>query len=345
MSGLKKIKLDEIIPISFIPERVDLGDLTEIVNSIKIKEDVDIPLRVRPSKTNPGKYERIWGKRRQEACSIIGLKEVTCIVEDSDDDECFRLSATENIYHKDLNPIEEAKFFEAWSKHCNLNYNEIAGELGLRDPSYVYNRTGLLGLPQTIQDKILTGKNFGVHHGLLLLQVKDPSLQEKLADEVIEKGLTVRELEKKVKEITKPKEEVPPAIPAQKAPEVKEEPTRPEATSVAVATPVTVKPEEIQPSPAAPTEPQVITKPMEEQAKELTREALKHGIIVKPYEDLLKEVEALRGRLEDVEYFLQSIAGEYEDNCPFCHKSVCIKVNPDPDKKILNVSLTMFETW
>jgi len=233
VNEMRKIKLDDILPIPFIPERADLGDFLEmqaLVDTIEIKGDVEVPLKVRPSKTEPGKYERVWGKRRQEACSIAGLKEVTCIVEDMDDDECFRQSAIENIHRKDLNPIEEAKFFEAWSKHSHLDYNEIAGELGLRDPGYVYNRTKLLGLPQAVQEKIVSANNFGVYHGLLLLQAKDPALQEKLADEVIENKLTVRELEKKVKEIVKPKEAKPKEIKEEGSVPPKEEPTRPEET-------------------------------------------------------------------------------------------------------------------
>jgi hypothetical protein len=79
------------------------------------------------------------------------------------------------------------------------------------------------------------------------------------------------------------------------------------------------------------------------EAEEIVKSAIKHGITVKPYEDLLKEVEELRGRLEEVEYFLQSIAGEYSDICPFCHKKVYVKVNPDFDKKALKVNLVMFE--
>jgi DNA-directed RNA polymerase subunit F len=113
--------------------------------------------------------------------------------------------------------------------------------------------------------------------------------------------------------------------------------------------PIGAKSEEIQPGPTAPIEPAPITKPepvqptKPEEAQTMVREALKRGKETKPYEDLVKEVEALRGRLEEIEYFLQSIAGEYDDNCPFCHKTICIKVNPDPGKGILNVSLVMFK--
>jgi ParB family chromosome partitioning protein len=306
----RKINIDEIELCPFIKYREDVGDLTSMVKSIKIKGDVEQALKVTP---NPkGKFWLVWGKRRLEACKLLGLKQVTCMVEVMNEDEMFRQSAIENMYRKDMNDMEWAEYFEAWSRRCGLSYKEIGAEIG--DVDFVYHRTRLLELPIPIRNKIRTGANFTLRHGHLLLQIKDPSLQEKLADEIVEKGLTARELEKKIKEIGQPSE-------------VKEE-----------------HKEELAPPKEVEKEP---TKPIEvkAEAEEIVKSAIKHGMTVKPYEDLLKEVEELRGRLEEVEYFLQSIAGEYNDVCPYCHKTVYVKVNPNFDKKALKVNLVMFKEW
>ncbi len=197
-------------------------------------------------------------------------------------------------------------------------------------------------MPQTIKDKIRTSTNFSVHHGILLLEIRDIALQEKLADEVLEKRLTVKELEKKVKEITKPKEEAPPAISAQKAPEVKEEPTRPEAASA----PIIVKPED-QSSPATPTEPQVITKP--EQFAELVRSAPSVTVSKEEQTELQKQrvfshelvkqmkdtgfvtwndvIEALspEERPDHKFYDKKVFAYQFDSTCPACHQKIIVK--------------------
>lgn len=197
---IARIPLDMIRPIPWLPEREELGDIVSLARSIKAKNDVDIPVKVRP---NPnGYYERVWGKRRIEAAKLAGLREISCIVEDLNDEEVLRQHAIENIHRKDKNCIEEAEFFALWRRRLNTTYDRIAEILGIQ-PKYIYNRIALLNLPPTLKEKLKKTNNgsFGVYHGLLLLKVKDPLIQEKLGNEILEYKLTTRELEKRINEI------------------------------------------------------------------------------------------------------------------------------------------------
>jgi len=199
---LRKIDVNKIRYIPWLPERTELGDVVSLARSIQRRGDVDVPIKVR--KTNDGYYELVWGKRRVEAAKLAGVTELTCIVEDLSDEEVFRQHVIENMYRKEKNCIEEAEFFAEWKRRFNVTYELIAQSLGI-DKKYVYNRVALLSLSQKLREKIKQDSNnrFGVYHGLLLLKLKDKALQEKLGMEVIEKGLTTRELEKKIEEIEK----------------------------------------------------------------------------------------------------------------------------------------------
>ncbi|GBC69927.1 Nucleoid occlusion protein [archaeon HR01] len=199
---LLKINVNMIRPIPWLPERTEMGDIISLARSMRSKGDVDVPIKVR--RTNNGYYELVWGRRRVEAAKLAGVTEVTCIVEDLNDEEVFRQHAIENIHRKEKNCIEEAEFFAEWKRRFNLTYESIAQILGT-DKKYIYNRVALLSLPQKLRQKIKQDPNnrFGVYHGLLLLKLGDKALQEKLGMEVIEIGLTTRELERRIEEFEK----------------------------------------------------------------------------------------------------------------------------------------------
>lgn len=196
---LVKIPISSITVISPALSRSDLGDVQRLASSIKKKGDVDVPIKVRPS--CKGSYELVWGFRRLTAASIAGLTYVTAIVEDMDDEEAFRQHALENLYRKDKNPIEEAEFFYEWKKRFNRKYKEIARLLGIKK-EHIYNRVQLLKLSPTLKDKIRSGNidtsKLGILHARIISQVSDHVQQERLAEEVVTRGLTVRQLKQKV---------------------------------------------------------------------------------------------------------------------------------------------------
>jgi ParB family chromosome partitioning protein len=103
--ALKRVEVSKIKAIPWLPYREQLGDLASLAKSIAAKGDVDVPLKVRPAQD--GNYELIWGKRRLGAAKLAGIKRVTCIVEDMDDEEVLRQCVVENMHREDRNPLEE----------------------------------------------------------------------------------------------------------------------------------------------------------------------------------------------------------------------------------------------
>jgi ParB/RepB/Spo0J family partition protein len=196
IKGLARIPVSSIQDISFIPKRSDMGDLVELAKVLRERGDVDVPIKVRPKGSH---YELVWGYRRVAAAMLAGLKEISAIIEDSDDKEVMVQHLMENMFRKDRNPIEEAELFEACKRILNKTYDEIARMLGIKR-EYIYNRVELLKLAEPVREflkKISSATNSGVlYMGRLLLKVADPNLQYKLVREAVRSNLSVRELKK-----------------------------------------------------------------------------------------------------------------------------------------------------
>jgi len=199
---LKRIEVSKVRAIPWLPYREQLGDLVSLAKSIAARGDVDVPLKVRP--TPDGSYELIWGKRRLEAAKLAGIERVTCIVEDMDDEEVLRQCIVENLHREDRNPLEEGELFHLLKVRTGKTYDEIARMLGLH-PKYVYNRVELLKLPDPVKERlksIPTDRKVGLSQLIHLMKVRDPRAQMELLTEVLEKGLSVDELKKRIAEIT-----------------------------------------------------------------------------------------------------------------------------------------------
>jgi len=199
---LKRIEVSKVRAIPWLPYREQLGDLVSLAKSIAAKGDVDVPLKVRP--TPDGSYELIWGKRRLEAAKLAGIERVTCIVEDMDDEEVLRQCVVENLHREDRNPLEEGELFHLLKVRTGKTYDEIARMLGLH-PKYVYNRVELLKLPDPVKERLKsfpTDRKVGLSQLIHLMKVRDPRAQMELLTEVLEKGLSVDELKKRIAEIT-----------------------------------------------------------------------------------------------------------------------------------------------
>lgn len=196
----KKIPINKIRLIDWLPSRKDMGDVVELAKSLRRRGDVDVPVKVRPAKD--GFYELIWGRRRLEAAMLAGLNEISAIIEEIDNDEEVLIQSTiENILRKDKNPVEEAELFEFWKAKFGRTYEEIARLIGVT-PSYIYNRVQLLSLSPDIIRALQTGSidtsRFGLLHARVLLKVRDRVIQKKLFQEAVEESLTVRELKRRV---------------------------------------------------------------------------------------------------------------------------------------------------
>ena len=173
--------------------RIDEGELKELTNSIKEKGLLQ-PLVVR--EISPGTYELIAGERRWRAAQLAGLDRVPVVIKDVSPAEVLELALIENIQRADLNPLEEAEAYARLIDEFGLTQEEVARRVG-KDRSTVANFLRLLKLPGYLQEDLLEGR-LSMGHARALLAVKDPSRQRQLRDMVLEKGLSVRQLERLV---------------------------------------------------------------------------------------------------------------------------------------------------
>lgn len=193
------LHLDDIIPNRFQPRQVfDEKALKELAVSIK-EHGVIQPIIVR----NIGnKYEIIAGERRYKASAMAGLTTIPAIVRNLDDKESSKVALLENLQRKNLNPIEEAKTYQKILEIDQMTQEELAKTMG-KSQSAVANKLRLLALTDEVQDALLKDE-ISERHARTLLNAKDAETQKQLLKEVIDKKMTVRELEEKIN----PKEEI-----------------------------------------------------------------------------------------------------------------------------------------
>ncbi len=193
------LHLDDIIPNRFQPRQVfDEKALKELAVSIK-EHGVIQPIIVR----NIGnKYEIIAGERRYKASAMAGLTTIPAIVRNLDDKESSKVALLENLQRKNLNPIEEAKTYQKILELDQMTQEELAKTMG-KSQSAVANKLRLLALTDEVQDALLKDQ-ISERHARTLLNAKDAETQKQLLKEVIDKKMTVRELEEKIN----PKEEL-----------------------------------------------------------------------------------------------------------------------------------------
>lgn len=188
------VQTDQIRPNPFQPrEDFDTQSIEELAQSIKEKGVIQ-PLLVRRKGDS---YELIAGERRLRAVNSLGLKEIPILVKDVEDKDSLELALIENIQRQGLNAIEEAHAYQHLMDKFNVTQDKISEALGKARVT-ITNTLRLLKLPHEIQAEIKKGRiTFG--HGRALLEVEDENHQRKLAQEIISKGLSVRELENIIK--------------------------------------------------------------------------------------------------------------------------------------------------
>ena len=171
----------------------DQAKLDELQSSIKEKGFLQ-PILVRAV---DGEYEVIAGERRLRAARALGLAEIPVIIKDVSQAEAFVIALVENIQRQELNAIEEAFAFRRLIDEFRLTYNQIAQSVG-KEPSTINNTVRLLKLPKEIQDGVVSGA-VSMGHARALLAVEAPVRQKHLFLKVIEKGLSVRQIEAQIK--------------------------------------------------------------------------------------------------------------------------------------------------
>lgn len=203
-----KLKIMDIEPNRDQPRKIfDEDALAELADSIA-KHGVIQPLLVRPMPD--GSYQLVAGERRWRASRMAGLTEVPVVIKELSDDEAMALALIENLQREDLNAIEEAQGIKALMDTLSLTQDEAAERVGKSRPA-VANALRLLKLPGSVVALVSDGK-LSPGHARALLGFKDEQDIIETADLIIEKGLTVRDVEKLVKKRNKePKAEKPAA--------------------------------------------------------------------------------------------------------------------------------------
>lgn len=150
-------------------------------------------------------YTIIAGERRWRAATMAGLKEVPVIVKDLPAKDVMELALIENVQREDLNAIEEAEAYGALMEHFNLTQGEIGIRIG-KSRAAITNTMRLLNLPDKVRQEVLDD-NISSGHARALLSLEDQRQMEALCEEIIDKKLSVRETEKKVKLLKNPPKE------------------------------------------------------------------------------------------------------------------------------------------
>lgn len=175
--------------------------LKELAESIKTYGVIQ-PILVTP---NGDRYTIVAGERRFRASKLAGLKKIPAVVRNYTKQEVQEISLLENIQREDLNPIETAKAMQELLTNYNWTQDVLADRLGKSRP-VVANYVRLLSLCPEVIEMIESGK-LSAGHARCLVVVSDPAVQIKLAKEAVNKRITVRDMEKAVKELTSPKKE------------------------------------------------------------------------------------------------------------------------------------------
>ena len=153
------------------------------------------------------KYVIVAGERRWRAAKLIGLKEVPSIIMDLTDKQVMEISLIENIQRQDLNAIEEANAYKKLISEFNLTQEELSKRLG-KSRTAITNTMRLLNLSEGVKQYLIEGV-ISEGHGRALLSINDAKLQCEIAQKVIDDKLSVRELEKFMKDCKEKKTSKP----------------------------------------------------------------------------------------------------------------------------------------
>jgi ParB family chromosome partitioning protein len=192
-----EIDLDLIEPNNFQPRTTfDEERLEQLAQSIRSNGIIQ-PLLVR--RDSNGNYQIVAGERRWRAAQRAGLQRVPCVVKEIPEDKMLELALIENIQRQELNAIEEAHAYKRLIETLGLTQEMVAQRVG-RDRTFITNYIRLLRLPDDIQ-RLVEAEQISMGHARALLGIDEADVQRKLAKEIIDKGLSVRQTERTIKKI------------------------------------------------------------------------------------------------------------------------------------------------
>ncbi len=195
--ALKTIPVSQIVPNPFQPRKEfraeELSELQESLNASGLLQPITV--RRRPGKDG---FELIAGERRLRAAAKLGWKEIPAIIKEIDDKTILTLALIENLQRSDLNPVEEGEGYHRLSHNFGMTQQQIAETVG-KDRTTVANMLRVLQLPAGVR-KLLEEGQLTLGHAKVLLGLEDAAQITRLAKEVVAEGLTVRELERRLRD-------------------------------------------------------------------------------------------------------------------------------------------------
>jgi ParB family chromosome partitioning protein len=194
---ISKIKANPVQPRTSFDEE----SLKELADSIKIHGIIQ-PLTLR--EIGYGEYQIISGERRFRAARSAGLETVPAYIRTANDQETLEMALIENIQREDLDAIEIALTYSRLMNECDLTQEALSERIGKKRPT-ITNYLRLLTLEDEIQQAIKEGK-ISVGHAKSLAGLTDSKMQKRIAIEIIDKGLSVRQVEDIVKNISDKKQ-------------------------------------------------------------------------------------------------------------------------------------------
>ena len=201
----ESIEIDRISPGAAQPRtNFEADKLDELAQSIRVHGILQ-PITVR--RGEDGRFRIVAGERRWRAAKLAGLTEIPSLVRTVAEDKLLELALIENIQREDLNPIETAVAYSRLIEQHSLSHEEVAERTG-KDRSTVTNFLRLLKLAREVQDDLVRG-DLSMGHARTLLGLPTHAAQRAAAQQILDRGLSVRDTERLVKTLARPKPEAP----------------------------------------------------------------------------------------------------------------------------------------
>ena len=186
-----EVNLDELRPNPYQPRKVfDENALNELAESIK-EHGVFQPVIIKKSIKG---YEIIAGERRVRASKLAGKTTIPAIIRTFTDEQMMEIALLENLQRENLNAMEEAKAYELMLNNLHLTQEELSKKVG-KSRSHITNMLGLLKLPDDVQNLVVSN-DISMGHARVLSKLSDEEEIKKLANEIVEKKMPVRDIEK-----------------------------------------------------------------------------------------------------------------------------------------------------
>ena len=206
---ISALSLDQIEANPFQPRsQFEEKELSELAVSIQ-EQGIIQPVTVR--KIGPDRYQLITGERRHRAARIAGLTEIPAFIRLANDEQMLEMAIVENIQRMDLNPLEVALSFQRLIEECRIRQEDLGQKVG-KDRSTISNYIRLLKLPVEIQVAVRDGI-ISMGHARALISLEDEKRQLQTLQKILEKKLSVRQVEDLVRDLLRPEKPAKPSGP------------------------------------------------------------------------------------------------------------------------------------